>query len=49
MRVLSEQILEKLNTKFQHKQKPKETNLNDNITYDIVENSNDSDDNGATI
>ena len=48
-RVLSEQILEKVNTKFQHKQKPKETNLNDNITYNIVENSNDSDDNGATI
>ena len=48
-RVLSEQILEKVNTKFQHKQKPKETNLNDNITYNIVENSNDSDDNGAAI
>ena len=32
-RVLSEHILERVNTKFQHKHKPKEANVNDNITY----------------
>ena len=48
-RVLSENILEGVNTTFQHKYKPKEASVNDNITHTIVENSNESDGNVTMI
>ena len=38
-RVLSEHILERINSKFQHKHKPKEASVNDNITHTIVTSS----------
>ena len=48
-RVFSEIILERVNTTFQHKHKPKEASVNDNITHIIVENSNASDSNVIMI
>ena len=48
-RVFSETILERVNTTFQHKYKPKEASVNDNITHTIVENSNASDGNVTMI
>ena len=48
-RVFSETILARVNTTFQHKYKPKEASVNDNITHTIVENSNASDGNVIMI
>ena len=38
-RVTPEHILERVNSKFQHKHKPKEASVNDNITHTIVTSS----------
>ena len=43
------QEVELVNTTFQHKTKPKEVSVNDNITHNIVENSNASDGNVSMI
>ena len=43
------QEVELVNTTFQHKTKPKEASVNDNITHNIVENSNASDGNVPMI
>ena len=48
-RVTSEHILERVNTKFQHKHKPKEASANSYINQTIVENSNESEGNVALL